>query len=351
MFISNLKIHNFRNLITKEFSFNHLINVFYGNNGIGKTSILEAIYYLSSGKSFRKGSYKSLLNFEKTDFSVYLECLINDNKYSFSINKNKNGNWKAKKNSCSIFKQSEITNYLPVVSIDPDVYSLVDASPVYRRNFLDWLVFHVKHDYLLLWKKTYKCIKQLNYLYKNKATNDEIVVWENAFIKFSEELNSIRLDFFQQIKPIVIDLSSFMQQEILNLSIVFKQGWPDNISLRNQLKLDRKKNILYGQLQHGPHKMDIKINTGHLQASQTLSRGQKKTLSITFYMAYIELLLMNSVKPILCLDDFDAELDSDKLNKAAKFFINSGAQIFVTSVNAKHIAAVFPKAEMFHVKQ
>jgi len=350
MFITNLKIHNFRNLIAKEFTFNHLINVFYGSNGIGKTSILEAIYYLSSGKSFRKGSFKSLLNFNESDFSVYLECLIDNNKYTFSVNKNKNGTWKAKKNASAIYKQSDITNYLPIVSIDPDVYSLVDAGPVQRRNFLDWLVFHVKHDYLLLWKKTYKCIKQLNSLYKNKATFEEIDVWEKAFVKYSEELNIIRQDFFHQIKPIIMKLSTYMQPEIINLEISYKQGWSDDITLTTQLKKDRQKNLMYGQLQHGPHKMDIKVSTGHLQASQTLSRGQKKTLSITFYMAYIELLSINSVRPILCLDDFDAELDSTKLKKASKFFIDTGAQIFITSVNKDHISSVFPNAEMFHVE-
>jgi DNA replication and repair protein RecF len=350
VFINKLKIYNFRNLINKEFNFDQAINIFHGNNGIGKTSILEAIYYLSSGKSFRKGTFKSLINFNESDLSVYLECLIKDNKYSFSVNKNKNGNWKAKKNTYSIYKQSEITNLLPIVSIDPNVYSLVDAGPVYRRNFLDWLVFHVKHDYLLLWKKTYKCIKQLNSLYKNKASSTEIDVWEKAFIKFSEELSSIRLDFFQQLHPIIVDLSLYMQKEIHGLNIVYKKGWSEDIPLLEQLKQDRHKNLLYGQLQHGPHKMDIKISTGSLQAAQTLSRGQKKTLSITFYMAYIELLLKNLVKPILCLDDFDAELDSEKLKKAAQFFINTEAQIFITSVNKDHISTVFPNAKMFHVK-
>ena len=97
--------------------------------------------------------------------------------------------------------------------------------------------------------------------------------------------------------------------------------------------------------------MDIKINTGKYQASQTLSRGQKKILSITFYMAFIDLLLKRSEKkPILCLDDFDAEIDKDKLLKAANFFKNQNTQIFITSVQKNKIHEAFPESELFHVK-
>ena len=123
------------------------------------------------------------------------------------------------------------------------------------------------------------------------------------------------------------------------------------LNIKLQLQLDREKNLKYGQLQHGPHKMDIKINCGKHQASQTLSRGQKKILSITFYMAFIDLLLKSTnKKPVLCLDDFDAELDKDKLKKAADFFNEKEMQIFITSVQKKIISRVFPDAEMFHVK-
>ena len=96
--------------------------------------------------------------------------------------------------------------------------------------------------------------------------------------------------------------------------------------------------------------MDIKIKIGKLQAAQALSRGQKKVLSIAFYMAYIEILIKNKIKPIVCLDDFDAELDSLKISKAADFFKKTKAQIFITSVQKEKIQKAFPEAALFHVK-
>ena len=355
MFIKKLRLHEFRNIKNKEFIFDNKINIFYGQNGAGKTSILEAIYFLSSGKSFRKGNFKNLINFNANSLTVYLECNNSDENntqpHVFAISKEKSGKWKGQKNNNPIKKQSDITHALPVIAIDPEVYRLVDFGPLYRRNFLDWLVFHVKHDYLILWKKTHKCVKQLNVLYKSKASKEEIYPWEKTFIQYSEQLNEIREGFFNEIKPKIIQLSLYMQEEITDLNIEYKKGWSEDINLAGQLNKDRIKNLRYGQLQHGPQKMDIKISVGKHQASQTLSRGQKKILSMTFYMAYIDLILNSTNKtPVLCLDDFDAEIDKEKLFKAAQFFKDKKTQIFITSVQKKKISKVFPDAQMFHVK-
>ncbi|HHL31418.1 MAG TPA: DNA replication/repair protein RecF [Oceanospirillales bacterium] len=350
MFITKLRIHDFRNIKNKEYCFNKNINIFYGKNGVGKTSILEAIQFLSSGKSFRKGNFRSLINNEADSLTVLLDFHNQEKQTTLSVSKDKKGKWQAKRNGNKILSQAEISQLFPVVAIDPDVYQLVDFGPLYRRNFLDWLVFHVEHEYLLLWKKVNKCGKQLNSLYKNKASLTEINLWEKTYIGFSEQLNNTRIKYFNKIKPRIQNLSLYMQQEIKNLSINYKQGWSEELSLAEQLKSDREKNLLYGQLQHGPHKMDIKINTGSIQASQTLSRGQKKVLSITFYMAYIDLLNSCSISPILCLDDFDAELDNEKLLKASDFFKDRETQIFITSVHQNKIQKAFPKAQMFHVE-
>ncbi|MCF6318054.1 MAG: DNA replication and repair protein RecF [Proteobacteria bacterium] len=350
MFIKKLKIHNFRNTLNQEYIFSNKVNIFYGDNGVGKTTILEAINFVSSGKSFRRGSFKNLINQHSNDLTVYLECILNEHSKTLSVNKNINGKWTGKINNCRIGKLVEITNIFPVVSIDPEVYSLIDSGPLHRRNFLDWLVFHVKHDYIILWKKVYKCIKQLNILYKHKAPINEIKLWEKSFIAYSCELNTIRKNTFNEIKSNIVEFSVYMQKEVDKLSIDFKQGWNDDISLEEQMEIDRSKNLLYGKLLHGPHKMDIKIKTHRLQAAQTLSRGQKKILSIAFYMAYIQFLNKNNVHPVLCLDDFDAELDSEKLQKAADFFKNSKAQIFITSVQKEKITKAFKNADLFHVK-
>ncbi len=353
MFITHLKITDFRCLRQEGYRFTKKINIFYGLNGSGKTSILEAINFLSSGKSFRKGQYKSLINENSKSLTVFIrykKAKKTTQENTLAVNKNISGQWQAQNNSQKIKQQSTLSNILPVVSIDPEIYQLIDLGPSKRRSYLDWLVFHVEHNYLLLWKKVNKCVKNLNNLYKNNPNSKEIPIWESVFIELSEKLNAIRQSYFKKLKPSILSFYKFMQHEEGELSLSYKKGWSDDFSLSKQLEHDREKNIRFGQLLHGPHKMNIKIMINTRNAADVLSRGQKKTLAMSFYMAYIQLLKDNNITPVVCLDDFDAELDKNKLKTAARFFKESGLQIFITTVHKKKIKKAFPKSTMFHVK-
>jgi DNA replication and repair protein RecF len=350
LFISNLKINNFRNIKFKEYEFTKNINIFYGDNGAGKTSILESIYFLSTAKSFRKSSSKSLINFESDSVTVYSKTL-DKTVNTFAVSKNKTGKWSGKINNSSIQKQSQLSPYLKVIAIDPEVYRLVDFGPQYRRSYLDWFVFHVEHNYLSLWKKTFKCIKHLNSLYKNKASNTEIEAWESSLIKFVHLLDKKREFHFNLIKPKILKLIHIIQTEINNVIIEYKKGWNDSLSFAEQLKSDKYRNLKYGQLQNGPHKMDIKISVNKFPAAQTLSRGQKKALSIIFYLSYIDSLIKKSKsKPIVCLDDLDAEIDQSKLKKIGVVLKDLNVQLFITTVDFNKIKNIFSDTDVFHVE-
>lgn len=350
MFIKQLKIYNFRNIIYKNFEFQDQINIFVGENGVGKTSILESIHYLSTGKSFRKGNYKNFINSESDELIIHTNFINKNIPYSLAVKKDKNSNWKSKLNSSQSVSQSDINNLFPVVAIDPDVHFFIDSGPMYRRAFIDWLVFHVKHDYITLWKRVSKCIKQLNFLYKNKSGIDEISLWQESLIKFTESLNRIRRDVFILLLPKVRFFLDQIQPEISDISIDYKQGWNEDFTLQQQLKNDINKNFKYGQLLNGPHKMDLKILVSGKEASKILSRGQKKILSIIFHLAYLQVLNEKDIHPVLCLDDYDAEIDEKKLLLVSNEITKFNSQVFVSSVHKDKIKKVFPQSYMFHVK-
>jgi DNA replication and repair protein RecF len=351
VFINTLKIHNFRNIKYSDFTFTKKVNVFYGNNGVGKTSILESIYFLSTSKSFRKSTSKSIINFEEKSVTVF-SSIKSQKIQTLSLSKNKSGKWSGKVNNTNINKQTQLSPYIKVVAIDPEVYSLIDAGPQFRRSFLDWFVFHVEHSYLSTWKKCYKCIKHLNSLYKLNSSLKEIHVWENAFIEFSNMVDIKRQKYFNLLKPRVIELLHAIQPDLYHIDIIYDKGWQNNITLSDLLDIDREKNIKYGVLQNGPHKMDIKIFINKFPASQTLSRGQKKIISILFYLAYVETLLKDcDIKSIVCLDDLDAELDELKFKYICKKFDELDLQLFITTVQESKLINVFSDVEMFHVKQ
>ncbi len=351
MQISKLKIQGFRCYESLEIEFIQRINIFSGTNGAGKTSILEAIYFISTGKSFRSKRNKNLINHHADEmlvFAHYNNADDTNNRVGITLASNLKKNIKL--NGQKINNQSAIAHKLPVVSIDPDSYLFLDKPPQYRRSFLDWLVFHVKPEYLNVWSKVSRCQKQLNSLYKGKSA-DQVDHWESLYIKYATELTQMRAAVFSDLKPLINQRIELIVPELAKFDLIFYQGWSQDNTLTEQLTKDRNKNVLYGNLNFGVHKMDIRNTFNNQPAHEILSRGQKKLISIIYYLSYIELLSTHlKVNPILCLDDMDAELDSGKTKVLFDFIQNSSHQTFISTVDANKLLDVLPNADLFHVE-
>ena len=351
MFIQQLKLNGFRCYEHIELTFDQRINVFCGDNGAGKTSILEAIYFLSTGKSFRSKRTKNLIKQQAEELVVFSQFINADqqpNQVGVSLSKQLKKNLRL--NQQPVNNQSQIAHLLPVVSIDPDSYLFLDKPPQYRRSFLDWLVFHVKHEYLPTWSKVARCQKHLNSLYKSKAL-DDLPYWEQQYIQYSDQLNQLRITVFEQLSVLVQQKVSEFIPELSDFSIQYFQGWSADHTLEQQLNKDRDKNILYGNLNAGIHKMDIKNRVDGLPAHERLSRGQKKLISIIYYLSFIELIGSHlNTTPILCLDDMDAELDQEKTHILGDFIKQSDHQVFITTVDQNKLNQVLDEKAVFHVK-
>ncbi|VAW44180.1 DNA recombination and repair protein RecF [hydrothermal vent metagenome] len=351
MQLTQLKINGFRCYESLDLTFDQRINVFSGANGAGKTSVLEAIYFLSTGKSFRSKRSKNLINHNSNELTVFAQYNDKDkfkNKIGVSLNKALKKNIKF--NSQKISNQSEIAHTLPVVSIDPDSYLFLDKPPQYRRSFLDWLVFHVKPEYLKIWSRVSRCQKQLNTLYKEKR-QDQLGHWEKLYIEYADQLTEMRQAVFTELRDLIYIKVQLIIPELAELEISFYQGWSKENTLAEQIQKDREKNLVYGNLNQGVHKMDIKNSIIHKPAHENLSRGQKKLISIIYYLSYIELLSTQlKINPILCLDDMDAELDTEKTKILCDFIQNSSNQAFISTVDPNKLMALLKKTCLFHVE-
>lgn len=353
MFIKQIKINGFRCYQSVDLKFNKQINIFYGNNGSGKTSVLEAIYWLSTGKSFRTKKNKVLINHNQSEFIIFssFHSGTDNNNQTIGVGFDKTSSKKTiRLNQKNITNQSQIAHTLPVVSIDPDSYLLIDKTPNFRRTFLDWLVFHVKPSYLSVWTQTTRCHRQLNALFKTKQLN-QIDQWQQQYIQFATQLNTYRFEIFKQLKIKVEDKIKQFIPELKGFGLHYFQGWNKDLTLTELLIKDKDKNITYGNLFSGVHKMDIKCKVNTLTAQDVLSRGQKKIISIVFYLSFIELLTETTgINPIVCLDDLDAELDPNKTNLLCEFIKSSDNQVFISTVDVDKVTSLFDDVGMFHVK-
>nr|WP_255589809.1 DNA replication and repair protein RecF [Marinicella sp. NBU2979] len=350
--MKRLKLSGFRCYSQAEIQFQQAINVFHGDNGAGKTSVLEAIYFISTGKSFRSNRTKNLINHQSEQLTVYAEFADNTgSKQQLGVSLNQQLKKTIRFNHDNINNQSTVAHTLPVVSIDPDSYLFLDKPPQFRRSFLDWLVFHVKPEYLGIWSKVARCQKQLNQLYKDKNTA-LLPQWEAQYIQYADQLNAMRQAVFNDLQPLIASKIKQFIPELSDMNTVYAQGWSTELCLQDLLDRDRSRHLLYGHLQGGIHKMDLKNQFGTTPAHERLSRGQKKIISIIYYLSFIELMsdaLQRS--PLLCLDDMDAELDARKTKILADFIQQGGHQVFISTVDQKNLLAVLGNADLFHVKQ
>ncbi|MCF6299588.1 MAG: DNA replication and repair protein RecF [Proteobacteria bacterium] len=353
MFINTIKLTNFRCFNSKQIQTEQQFNIIYGENGVGKTSILEAIYMASIGKSFRNSPNKKIIKQGQEELSVFIEGQIQDNSHGYSIGLsiNKKGKKTLKTNGDINKQQTTVARIVPTVAIDPETYLFIDKPPQVRRTFLDWLAFHVKPSFLQHWMIANKCHKQLNALYKNKTDDLNLNSWEEKYIHHAQIVNSHREQVFQQVNNQVISLAKKILPEVKTLNMEYFKGWSAVLAIDEQIKQDRNKNLYFGSMLNGLHKMDIKIKSKNNNAQHVFSRGQKKIISILFSLVYINIIKQStSTKPVICLDDFDAEIDKRKTAYLAEYLNQIDSQIFITTVQKKKITKVFPHAGLFHVK-
>jgi len=175
-------------------------------------------------------------------------------------------------------------------------------------------------------------------LYKEKK-HDQLEYWELLYVEYAAQLTNMRMDVFNELKQIINIKLKLIVPELTALEPSFYQGWNKEHTLFEQIKKDREKNLIYGNLSQGIHKMDIKNSIN------------KKLISIVYYLSYVELLSNQlSTKPILCLDDMDAELDAEKTQILCDFIQNSHHQVFITTVDSEKMMRKFESTSLFHVE-
>ena len=330
--INEITLTNFRCFSKSTFEFTDGINFIIGNNGSGKSSLIESIYILGRGKSFRSNYLIDLIQREhKTSFifaTLNSESLLN---LGCQIEKSK---LILKSNGSSVTKRSSLLDILPLQLITPVSHSLVDSGSSFRRKFIDWGLFHVEHEYRQLWQSFNRTLKQRNQALKNKS--NEIKYWDVEFCKYAESINTFRKDYFLQLESIFSEVQSSLLENDL-ISLTFKSGWNDQIGLQQDLIIHLDRDFYTGWSNVGPHKADLKLNF-HKSTRNNLSRGQQKMIVFCLQIAQcLHVKEKINKNPIILIDDISAELDSIHLEKLLKVISESGFQAVISAINDQNI--------------
>jgi DNA replication and repair protein RecF len=347
----SLLIQNLRIIEQIELQFANDANLFIGENGAGKTSILEAIDILSRGRSFRERRSSPLIRKQATDLIISGQVKVAENIVHLGIQKF------AKQTllHCNQEKVASVSNhasYLPVLSMHPDAHQLIQGSSKFRRNYLDWSAFHVKHDFLQSWRDYSKCLNQRNHALRNHCSENELLVWSKHLSQLGEKVNLARSEIFEELTPIFEHYVNKLLPEC-DIALCFYRGWPEEDKLITALQKSRPQELQSKTTRCGPHRADLKLRLNQQQASASASRGQQKLIAASLILAQIDhIQLIRKQKCIVLLDDVRAELDQQHAHALISALQDLGCQVFITAIEEEQIdLSGWQDTKVFHVKQ
>ena len=331
MYLSFLKASNFRCFANIELEFDQKYNLIYGENGSGKTSVLEAISYLGRGRSFRTNNVSEIVKWKTDDLLVYGKIISANSEGSIGIMNGKSG-LESSVNGDHTKGIAGLAHSLPFQIIDPNTHNLIGGGPEARRQYLDWILFHVEPGYINIWRKYKKTLKQRNVLLKSHKNKSEIQNWDQGLAQLGEKISLMRDEIFILLEPVLKEFA----KELLdtNISLHINRGWSRSLALLDSLSDNINQDIQYKSTQLGPHRADIRVSLDMGAAKKHISRGQQKLLACALINASIELVQSYIDKPILLLlDDPKAELDNNSTKKLVNQVCSLNSQVIATSID------------------
>lgn len=360
--VTRLVVSNFRNIADAVIHPADRVNFICGENGSGKTSILEALNTLALGRSFRTRKYKNIIQYDQSQMTLF--CSIEDRtkcsiKHEIGVLRSSAGFSTFKLDGKKVSSSTELANLIPLQVINSNSFNLLTGGPSERRQFFDWLVFHVKHSFQAGWRDYMHCLKQRNSaLRSDRITISELEPWNLELSRLGEIIGRVRQQTIEEFLPVFNRYSStFDFIESGSFSIEYIKGWSSEKTLYSSLEDNYSRDCKLGYTSVGPHKSDIKLKFKKRAVTELFSRGQQKTLVTALFMAQIESFIKDKNNGcILLIDDLPAELDKSNLQLVAGWLSKLiNVQIFITGIDLADLINLWPEqqleqSKLFHVK-
>jgi len=346
MAIRQLSLTDFRNLRSTTLEFDSRVNLVTGDNGSGKTSLLESIYVLCQADSFRTHQLRQCINHSKSSFLLFGR--FDDFKAGLSKSDKK---LEIHVNGESIKRRSELVRRVPVLVLNCDSFALISGTPQQRRTFIDWCLFHVEQSYANLWAEYRHALRQRNKLLKSRKDLKLLTYWDDHLVGPSRLLHEMRQRQCSELNELLHSEFSALLADI-PLEMLYRRGWPEGMDLGDVLVAQKQRDIQSGFTNSGIHRDDLLFTSAGVKAAEVLSRGQSKRLCLALVMASLKMVGVQTGKQIILLiDDLHSELDNKAQSKVYQQLAEMDLQLFISNIDSRLPEGLQAKEfKMFHVE-
>ncbi len=355
--LSRLDFKGVRNLEETSLRALGQINLIVGANGSGKTSLLECIYLLGMARSFRSAHIRNVIQHGADTATVYGEVQSEQGVgRKLGVSRDRTGDLDARLDGQRLNSRSDLAEALPLQLIDTDSFTLLTEGPRYRRQFLDWGVFHVEHQFFSAWQRFQRAIKQRNTLLRHGKISDlSLAPWEAEMAEAGSQIHEARMRYLERLTPGFHAVIQRIAPDLGTVDLSYRPGWDIQLDLGSALEKNRQSDAQQGFTQVGPQRADIRILSEGKVAAEVLSRGQQKLVVCALKLAQGKIASEGGQQAIFLVDDLSAELDERHYRLVAGELLGFEAQLFVTSIEDSQALDVWRQPQtgdwqMFHVE-
>ena len=351
MRVSAIDVQHLRILDSIKLEFSPSVNLLVGSNGSGKSSLLEAVHILGSGRSFRSHRLRDVVTHGESSLRIVGKTVSSSGATETIGVEHSPDGLRARRGGVDVRASSELASFLPMVTVTPDTYRLVTDGADLRRRIIDRLLFHVEPRYILHYQRYRRALRQRNAAIRDGASNAHLAGWSAELATAGEQLTEQRIRYLDRALPKMMDIVAKLVG--IPVDIQFHCGWDATVSLIRACEHSLASDRLRGYTQIGPHRADLRFTLDARPLQHALSRGETKLFVTAVFVAQArDLASILGYPPVVMVDDLASELDPDSRRRCLAELNATGAQLFLTGVPGCGLGPDdLDEGCLFHVEQ